>query len=106
MDNQAREKAMFDAISNGNWDRAIEHATHMPPNHDPWQRMPSAAPMPDRAAKNVIKLLTHPYGHHKQNLPSFMYEYTQNLPPNASTEWLNELAKLHVKHNPDDFYAG
>lgn len=104
MDHRERESALFQAIKDGNWNAAIEHATHMPPNHDPWQRMPSAAPMPDDAARKVIETLTHPYGHHNKNLPSFMYEYGNNLPEHASNEWLNELAKLHLKHNSPDVY--
>ena len=104
MDSREREKAVFDAIDNGDWERAIEHATHVPPNWDIWQRLPSAAPMPDDVARKVIGVLTHPYGHHKDNLPSFMFEYANHIPQDASPEWLNELATTAIKHGQNDAY--
>lgn len=105
MNHREREQNVFDAIGRGDWNAAIEHGTHIPPSHDIWQRMPSAAPMPDEAAQKVLQILTHPYGHHKNSLSSFLFEYANNLPEHASTGWLNDLARIAAKENGTDNYV-
>src|ERR1035438_4155601 len=96
MNNDQRESAVFAAIKNNDWDFAIDQASKVPPSRDIWQRMPSAAPegMPEHAARKVLTLLTHKFGHHAANLPSFLFEYGQHLPTDASSEWLNALGRI------------
>ena len=93
-----REKAVFDSIDANNWDQAIHHARRVPINFDVWQRMPSTKPMPDDAVHKILDVLTKKP--HKTNLPSFLFEYANNAPQNASSELLNRIGKIIVDHVP------
>lgn len=98
MDNsQAREKAVFEAINNGNWDQAIHHAKHVPTNWDIWQRLPSSAKMPDEAVHKILDVLTKD-PRQKNNLASFIYEYSNHIPEHVSQETLNHIADVHTKN--------
>lgn len=98
MDAHAREKATFDSIANGNWDQAIHHAQYVPTNYDIWQRMPSTAEMPDDAVHKVLDVLTDKARPHHKNLASFIFEYSHNIPHNASPEILNRIGDVHMKN--------
>lgn len=101
MDPKEREKAVFDSIANGNWDQAIHHAQYVPTNWDIWQRMPSTAVMPDKAVHKILDILTDESRPHKKNLTSFVWQYSHNMPRNASPELLNRLGRIHVKNSGD-----
>jgi hypothetical protein len=102
MNNSKLEKAVFKAIHDGNWNNAIEHASRLPPEFNIWERMPSASPngMPEHAVRKVIDLLSHKFGQHGSNLPSFLYSYSRSIPHDASPEWLNDYARIVNKY-PD-----
>jgi hypothetical protein len=107
MDNFEREKMMQKALNDKNYDEAISHASKMPPNWNTFSRMPSFHPegMPEEHVRKVLDLLTHKYGQHRSQLPNFLYEYSQNIPKNASPDILNHVAKVLTKEYPEDTLA-
>lgn len=90
MKHDEREKLVFDYIRNGDWDKAIAHAKHVPSNWDIWQRLPSAAEdgMPNDAIHKVLDHLDL----NGLNNSSFLYEMSQNLMGHHDTPTVKRLA--------------
>jgi hypothetical protein len=120
----SNEKATFEAIHRGDWDKAIEHAKRVPANYDIWQRLPSAnnpndggEGMPNAAVHKVLDhLKTRP--NQKDNLNSFLFEYAGHIPKHADAatlrrvghegredQYVTNAIQTHPKFAPDEALA-
>lgn len=91
------EREVFKHLDNKDWDAAIQSAKKVPYNFDVWQQMPSYKSLPNDTVHKILDHLENPAL--KDSLNSFLWEYGQNLPIDASKSVLQRAAS-HVK---DDF---
>lgn len=91
-----RERLIFEYISNGDWDKAIEHAKVVPDSHDIWQRLPSAHEegMPNSAVHQVLDHLDEDDLKHS----GFLFEMAHNLMGHHDSETLKRLANAASEH--------
>lgn len=106
MSHELNERAVFEAIKNQDWDRAIAHAKLVPANWDIWQRLPSAGPMPDHVVNHILDVLGNKHSTQHQNLNSFLFEFASHLPHWQDNQPLeNETLNRVAEHGMDDAYV-
>jgi len=99
MDPQQAYDKSVEAAERGEWDTAIHFAQNVPVSWDIYQQFPSIAEnsgegMPDEAVHKVLDLLEKNPRLKEHSLPSFLFEYSSNIPKQAKPETLERVAHL------------
>ena len=94
------ERHMHATAKAGDWSHAVYVAHGLPVNWGAFEKLPQYG-IPEKHAETILDTLSNQYSPHHQNLPNFLFEYSQNLSPKASPEHLSRVAHL----GRDDMYV-
>jgi hypothetical protein len=84
------EMLMYQHLDNGNEDEAINTAIRIPTSWRSFEKLATTRKLSERSiAKIIQKLMAHP---NKDNLKSFIFEISHNLPETLSSKSLNNIA--------------
>jgi hypothetical protein len=95
------EKTYFDkaveAAEKGDWEQAITLARRTPVSWDVWQQFPGIARshgkgIPNEALHQILDTMQR--SSHRENIDSFLFEYSNDIPEHADAKTLNRIAEL------------